>query len=82
MAQRNATHSTHPAEKSLAIAASANILDPRPVAIYVNTSGTMAIENADGTTDTLTIVAGSTIPFQANKITALGGGATISGFYH
>ena len=48
-----------------------NPLDPRPRSIYVETDGTMAIENEDGSTETgITVVAGTTIPLQAYKVTA------------
>lgn len=64
-----------------AISAGATVLSPRPRRLYVSTAGTMEITNRDGTTATLTLVAGTTLDIQPYKITALGGGAVVFGLY-
>lgn len=63
------------------IAASASVLDPKPRRIYVSVGGTMEITNEDGTTATLTVVAGTQLDIQPYKITTLGGGAVVFGLY-
>ncbi|MEO2046469.1 MAG: hypothetical protein ABGX16_07835 [Pirellulales bacterium] len=73
----NATTTTKPALFLTKITASANEQDPRPRSIYVGVGGTIDIENQDGTTEAaVPVVAGTTIPCQFAKITAISG-ATI-----
>jgi hypothetical protein len=65
-----------------AITPSASVLDPAPRGLYIGTSGTISVDNGDGTTvSAIPVVAGSTLLIQPTKITAAGGGATVYGLY-
>jgi len=81
MGTETLTSYTHPAGKLKKITASASPQDPRPRALYIDTAGTMDIENEDATTEAgINLVAGTVVPFQAYKITAISG-AIIMGLY-
>jgi len=73
------TQDIHAATSIALITASSSVLNPRPRSIYVSVAGTIAMENDDGTTATITGVAGVTIPLQIYKVT--GGTATVYGLY-
>ena len=74
------TKQTFPAPKVLAISASASALDPRPYSLLITGDGTLAVENRDGTTVSIAVLAGQELHFQPYKITNLGG-ATVVGMY-
>lgn len=64
------------------ITASAAVLNPRPRAVYVGAGGTIDIENPDASSEAaVPVLAGTTIPCQFHKITALNGGAVLYGYY-
>lgn len=73
------------AQKHRAITASANILSPKPYAIYVAVGGSASIVMPDPatgveTTISYTLVAGSVLPIQPLRITAITS-ATLIGLY-
>lgn len=49
--------------------------------IYVNTGGTATIEDMDGVSVEYNLFAGAILPIRATKVTALGGGATLRGWW-
>lgn len=68
----NPSRSIHPTGNLKQISASSNDLSPRPRALYIGVTGTMDVTNEDGTTESaVEVIAGSTIPYQPKKITAI-----------
>lgn len=76
----NPSEQTQPAFRMEEITAGAGVLSPRPRSLYISVAGTMTITNEDTSTAAITVVAGTTIPIQAYKITAAT--ATVFGLYY
>ena len=78
----NEQSKTFPTAKLASITPGSSVLDESLNGLYVEASGTMDYTNWDDTTrSAIPIFAGSTLPFRPKKITALGGGAAVSGYY-
>ncbi len=72
MAEKKGSLSTHSAGNLVQITAGSGALNPRPRGLYIGVSGTMDVENEDGTTQAgIEVVAGATMPYQPVKITAI-----------
>lgn len=74
------TSSTFPAPKLAEITASASPLDPRPYSLLITGSGTITVENRDGSDVDVAVLAGQEIHCQPYKITAISS-ATVIGMY-
>lgn len=64
------SHKVHPAPFIRAITPGSGVLDPMPRGLYVGTGGTITVDNGDGTTAEVPVVAGTMLPVQPTKITA------------
>lgn len=72
MGAKFAPRNNYPGAAMRAITASANVLDPRPKSLYIDTTGTIVITNEDGTTSgTMNVYAGSELHVSPWKITTI-----------
>jgi hypothetical protein len=69
-----------PATNHFAIIPSAEELTVRPRALYVNTSGTLIIEDASGVSEPYEVYAGAILPIRPTKV-LLGTTAAVIGWY-
>ncbi len=70
-----------PADRHVAIVPSDTLpVIPRPRALWCDTGGSLALEDAAGTVLTYTVAAGQILPFRAVRVRATGTTATVIGW--